>query len=352
MTLHPRPKTDGTPVVIDHPTLPSGLTQWADPLSVGCVVPDGPMPEEANGIPFLHWATAPQDRAGWSRLTSMSQFEEPEFEPMGLQPAAGAVIVEPDGRVWLVAPTNKFGGYKITFPKGRVNHLNMRETAMKEVFEETGLHVELFQHLIDTSRSTTRTRYYLARRLGGCPADMAWESQAVLLAPLEGLREILNKVVDHEIVAALEEKIGDWVWWFNSPSKRPRDLDEARREKIPARKDHWVALPLPKTRTRISLDLRLSATEAVHIKRGFVPRDMDEKWFVFYQDGVLHEHRSWTGICIDQVHFEPEGEGLRAAYAEVNRYPVQYSCQDDLQDKQEIEDRIRNLSAGSIDLRQ
>ncbi|WP_179875750.1 hypothetical protein [Sinorhizobium sp. BJ1] len=50
---------------------------------------------------------------------------------------------------------------------------------------ETGLHVELIAHLIDQTPkgSKTTTRYYLARRIGGTPVEMGWETQGVDLVP-------------------------------------------------------------------------------------------------------------------------------------------------------------------------
>jgi 8-oxo-dGTP pyrophosphatase MutT (NUDIX family) len=51
--------------------------------------------------------------------------------------AAGAVVMEPDGRLWLVAPSNGFGGYLATFPKGRVEPgISLQATAIREVWEE------------------------------------------------------------------------------------------------------------------------------------------------------------------------------------------------------------------------
>lgn len=102
---------------------------------------------------------------------------DPPFEANSLPAAAGAAVVESDDRGWVVAPTNAFGGFKATFPKGHSNGPGLRAAAVKEVFEESGLRVEILSHLIDVTRSTTRTRYYLARRTGGTPADMGWESR-------------------------------------------------------------------------------------------------------------------------------------------------------------------------------
>ena len=63
--------------------------------------------------------------------------------------------------------------------------------------------VRLISHLIDVKRSQSYTRYYLAERVGGNPADMGWESQAVALVPQLQLLQVLNSSNDHPIVEAL-----------------------------------------------------------------------------------------------------------------------------------------------------
>ena len=121
----------------------------------------------------------------------------------GREPAAGVVIEEPDGRVWLVNPTNGFAGYTATFPKGRADDgLTLQATAIKEAFEESGLQVRIIGLIGDVERSQTVTRYYRARRVGGTPAAMGWETQAVQLVPKADILAALNQAVDH-VVAKL-----------------------------------------------------------------------------------------------------------------------------------------------------
>ena len=96
------------------------------------------------------------------------------------------------------------------------------DTAVREVFEESGLVVEVFGFLADSKRSRSFTRYYLARRLAGTPAEMGWESQAVSLVPLAQLTAILNQPVDHPIVAALQARAGAWGTWFGVRGDSPR----------------------------------------------------------------------------------------------------------------------------------
>jgi len=202
--VHPRPDDRGRPVIIRQPSQPSDLAAWADPNALACVTPDGPMPAEIQGIAVTTWADAPKTPAAWEALAASAAIDEPAFEaPAGYKKAAGAVIREADGRVWLVAPNNAYGGYRATFPKGGLEGKSARATALVETFEESGLQVRLIRHLIDVQRSTSYTRYYLAERVGGNPADMGWESQAVMLVPAAQLGAILQSPHDQTIVNRL-----------------------------------------------------------------------------------------------------------------------------------------------------
>lgn len=162
------------------------------------------MPEFVNGISTAPWADVPSSRAGWEALTSGLTFQEPPLPQVaGKKPAAGVVAIEPDGRVWIVAPTNGFGGYGHTFPKGKLDGMSPRATAIKEAHEESGLRVELTAYLCDSVRSTSVTRYYLARRIGGSPAAMGWESQAVSLVPVGKLATVVKHPNDAPVLAKL-----------------------------------------------------------------------------------------------------------------------------------------------------
>jgi len=201
---HPRKNDQGKPVTLSKPSTPSELSAWQDPGAVACVIPDGAMPEAVNGTPILSWQ-APASTAEWEALAAAMPLAEPEFvAPGGLQRAAGVVVREPDGRVWVVAPSNAFGGYEATFPKGRLDGRSAKAAALVEVFEECGLRVRLTGHLLDVARSTTYTRYYTGQRLGGNPANMGWESQAVLLVPVAELAKVVSHVNDVPIIRALD----------------------------------------------------------------------------------------------------------------------------------------------------
>lgn len=80
------------------------------------------------------------------------------------------------------------------------------------------------------------------------------------------------------------------------------------------------------------LGLVFTAQQSALLRMGFVPASQDEKWFSYFADNVLYLHRSWTGICIFKIYFEPHEDGLLATHAEVNREPEQYGETEDEHD--------------------
>jgi ADP-ribose pyrophosphatase YjhB (NUDIX family) len=186
------------------------MEAWADPTQLATATPDSPMPASISGIAVAAWTDAPADVAGWEKLVAGIQFVEPPMKPVpGKKPASGAVVVEADGRVWVVSSTNKPFGYVNTFPKGKIDtkpHMSLRATALKEVFEESGLQIALTGVLCDSVRDTSVTRYYLGRRIGGNPAAMDWESQAVHLVPVAMLNKFASHPNDHSVINALQTK--------------------------------------------------------------------------------------------------------------------------------------------------
>lgn len=58
---------------------------------------------------------------------------------------------------------------------------------------------------------------------------------------------------------------------------------------------------------RIDFTRVFSEQEFERIKLGMTPLSMDDKWFIYFEDGHLYCHRSWTGICIFDVQIETIG---------------------------------------------
>lgn len=203
---HPRANDQGEPVEVKQPSHASAPSTWHSAGAVATFLPDGDVPHTLNGIPLTTWRDHPRTNDGWEFTDGINDdLDEPHMTlPKGKYAASGVAIVEPDGRVWLICPTNQFGGYKASFPKGTAEPgLSLQANALKEAFEESGLKVEITGLLGDYERTTSKARIYLARRTGGTPTAMGWESQAVQLVPKAQLYDHLNMWSDHGIAEAL-----------------------------------------------------------------------------------------------------------------------------------------------------
>lgn len=217
---HPQVGENGKPFLIHSPSKASSPSTWTDPKASAVFVPGGDAPAELSGIALAPWADHPKTVEGWEFVAGqMPDLEEPELVLNGKAPAAGVVIEEADGRVWLVSPSNGFAGYKTTFPKGHADDgLSLQASAIKEAFEESGLQVEITGLIGDVERTETVTRYYRARRVGGTPVAMGWETQDVILAPASRVHESVNRDVDRTVAslagfkapADLKESVDDW----------------------------------------------------------------------------------------------------------------------------------------------
>lgn len=89
---------------------------------------------------------------------------------------------------------------------------------------------------------------------------------------------------------------------------------------------------MPAQRVTIPLDRTFSAQEMARIRSGLIPQQMEDKWFIYWQEETLFFHRSWTGYCIYVVHFAAAGDEYRMVEAEVNRDPAQYRETNDERD--------------------
>ena len=203
---HPKLGEKGELVEVKKPSHASAPSTWHNPDAVATFVPGGDVPLSLHGVPFQAWRDHPQTPEGWDFVDGiMEDLDEPPFTlAAGKKAAAGVVVEEVDGRCWLVHPTNAYGGYKVTLPKGTADPgMSLQATAIKECFEEAGLKVEIIGFIGDVERTTSKARFYRARRVGGNPTDVCFESQAVSLVPKGLLYDFLNMKTDHGIAEAI-----------------------------------------------------------------------------------------------------------------------------------------------------
>lgn len=111
---------------------------------------------------------------------------------------AGMILIHPEtGKIVLTKPAGGFGGYTHTFPKGTVEPGDsLQKTAIKEVYEETGFQAKIIGVLGDYEKTTSINRMYIGVVTGGEPWNAHWETEAVVMAPLDQFRDLLNTGTD------------------------------------------------------------------------------------------------------------------------------------------------------------
>lgn len=337
-TFHPHLDEHGQAVAIKKPSTPTPMQNWHAPEAVATTVPTGELPDTLNGIPLAPWLDHPTTSQGWNALANSELAKrEPALKAApGMKTSAGVVVHEPDGRVWIVAPTNRFGGYDWIFPKGTVGKgMTLQGTAICETLEESGLQVRITGLLGDFARSTSICRLYLGERIGGSPAAMGWESQAVSLVPLDSLPNLLNDVADQPVIAAL-------LSHADMPCEERGDVQS---------EDYWGVLhEMPKRHDVIYLKLCFSPEEMERIRRGFQSGDMDDKWFLYFSGDHLYMHRSWSGHLIYDVQFTFDSKG--GAYVSevvVNRDPQQHGNANEDEDRKLLEHVIHYHLLGALE---
>ena len=75
-------------------------------------------------------------------------------------------------------------------------------------------------------------------------------------------------------------------------------------DKIANRSSWKKILPLPTQRAKLNIERTFSEQEYNRLSQGLIPEEMEDEWFIFMENDVLSFHRSWTGACIYEVHFD------------------------------------------------
>jgi len=96
----------------------------------------------------------------------------------------------------------------------------------------------------------------------------------------------------------------------------------------------WKRLPPSAERADLGFTALFTEAEAAQIKHGFVPEEMEDKWFIYFDEGWLFFHRSWNGALIFALRLEGSPDGVRVVESWVNRDPQQYSGTDTEYDRQ------------------
>jgi ADP-ribosylglycohydrolase len=95
-----------------------------------------------------------------------------------------------------------------------------------------------------------------------------------------------------------------------------------------ATKKTWKNFPIENPH-RIEINLHFSDKELAKLKKGLIPQQMEDKWFVYYEDDWLYFHRSWTGFGIYKVKLNKEQQGYSIKEFWVERNLEKYKNESD-----------------------
>ena len=83
----------------------------------------------------------------------------------------------------------------------------------------------------------------------------------------------------------------------------------------------WNVRPMASSRP-LAYERSLTRHELAGLVAGFKPACMDDKWFIFSENGAVHFHRSWSGEEIYAVTLVETPDGAEIARVMVNNdYP-------------------------------
>jgi hypothetical protein len=117
-----------------------------------------------------------------------------------------------------------------------------------------------------------------------------------------------------------------------------------------AKPNDFRTIPFPDKYVTIDINISYSKTDKNNIIKGLIPEVMEDKWFVFYDRGVLNFHRSWTGYCIYRIYCSDDNDNFVLTHADVNRNQRQYSETDDNIDRAMIPYLINILLLNKSDI--
>jgi hypothetical protein len=60
---------------------------------------------------------------------------------------------------------------------------------------------------------------------------------------------------------------------------------------------------------------RFTETEYETLQEGLIPREMENKWFIYFDEPYLFFHRSWTGKPVYRVRLSADADGVSVTEA-------------------------------------
>lgn len=106
------------------------------------------------------------------------------------------------------------------------------------------------------------------------------------------------------------------------------------------RKTDWKTIAMPSQVETFIIEKTISDQELAYLQEGHQPQEMEDKWFMYFENHKLFIHRSWSGYCIYIVDVSETGK-LNVC---VNRNSEQYKETNMERDKLMVQILINQLT--------
>ena len=91
--------------------------------------------------------------------------------------------------------------------------------------------------------------------------------------------------------------------------------------------------PMPEAHRLLAYSRQFTQEEYEQIQYGYIPQQMEDKWFIYFENNKLNFHRSWTGNCIYILEIEQSEGRIYISKAIVNADPKEYKVGNDEKEK-------------------
>ena len=88
------------------------------------------------------------------------------------------------------------------------------------------------------------------------------------------------------------------------------------------KKTDWKTVDMPEEVEHFTMEMKLTADGLENLKEGHLPKEMEDKWFMYFENDKFYIHRSWTGFCIYIISLVFDSDILEVT---VNRNKEQYT---------------------------
>lgn len=245
----------------------------------------------------------------------------------------GAVVIDTHGMLLMRHVPDSFDGYAWTFAKGKpTTGLSARRATRQIVREQLGVEATILTTIEGELKGSGSISRYFLMVVNPETVDLAFTSKAT-----------------DRLTWANETDARALIAQTSNESGRERDLAvlELALAMLPVRpplvrpialRGDWKKHPMAATRLALDVQGIFSTQEMARVWRGHVPQCQEEKWFVYYEDDVLHAYRSWTGWAFFRIYFQRDGTRWSIRRCEVTQHPL-----DNANDSQEATELASTL---------